>query len=100
MLPLSVKKRYAVALCCNCGGPRVIRKLRSFFLSFRCGYRNSVSKVKFVGVTDDIDEAIYMVKRIRLVGRSAQSPERPRRPLQWLSCVLKVLALSLISEGV
>ena len=69
MLPLSMKKRYAVALCNKCGEPRVVRMPTMFFICFKCGYRNSVSKVKFVGATDDIDEAIYMVKRIRLVGR-------------------------------
>ncbi|RLF09023.1 MAG: hypothetical protein DRJ68_03515 [Thermoprotei archaeon] len=65
MIPLSMK-RYVVALCHNCGEPRVVRMPARSFLCFRCGCRNSVSKVKFVGASDDIDEATYIAKRVRL----------------------------------
>lgn len=72
MLPLSMK-RYVVALCHICGEPRVVRMPARSFMCFKCGSRNAVSKVKFIGATDDIDEATYMAKKFKL-GRYNSSP--------------------------
>lgn len=65
MLPLTMK-RYVVALCHNCGEPRVVRMPARSFLCFKCGSRNSVSKVKLIGMTDDIDEATHIAKKFKL----------------------------------
>ena len=73
MLQSSMKKRYAVTLCCNCGEPRVVKMLRSFFLCPRCGRRNNMSRVEVVSATDDIDEVIHTAKRIRLTRHSREN---------------------------
>ncbi|MEM2315819.1 MAG: hypothetical protein QXQ20_03640 [Candidatus Nezhaarchaeales archaeon] len=65
MLPLSMK-RFVVALCHNCGEPRVVRMPARSFMCFRCGSRNAVSKVKLIGATDDIDEATYIAKKFKM----------------------------------
>jgi len=72
MIPASMK-RYVVALCHNCGEPRVVRMPARSFLCFKCGSRNAVSKVKFIGATDDIDEATYIAKKFKLGRLYAQS---------------------------
>jgi len=65
MIPASMK-RYAVALCHNCGEPRVVRMPARSFLCFKCGSRNAVSRAKFIGATDDIDEATHIAKKFKL----------------------------------
>ncbi|MEM4576493.1 MAG: hypothetical protein QW701_03385 [Candidatus Nezhaarchaeales archaeon] len=67
MLPLSMK-RYVVALCRNCGEPRVVRMPARTFMCFKCGIRNAISKSKFIGATDDIDEATNIAKKFKLGG--------------------------------
>ncbi|MEM2213848.1 MAG: hypothetical protein QXD66_06140 [Candidatus Nezhaarchaeales archaeon] len=64
-MPLSMK-RFVVALCHNCGEPRVVRMPARSFMCFRCGSRNAVSKVKLIGATDDIDEATYIAKKFKM----------------------------------
>ncbi|MCS7139779.1 MAG: hypothetical protein N3F04_06490 [Candidatus Nezhaarchaeota archaeon] len=65
MIPLS-SKRYMVALCRWCGEPRVVKMPARFFLCFKCGSRNNISKVKSIGSTDDIDEATHIARKFRL----------------------------------
>ncbi|MDI9619451.1 MAG: hypothetical protein QFX33_01305 [Candidatus Nezhaarchaeota archaeon] len=65
MLPLSAK-RFIVALCRNCGEPRVIRMPARSFMCFKCGLRNNVSKSKLIGMTDDIDEAAHLARKFKL----------------------------------
>jgi predicted nucleic-acid-binding Zn-ribbon protein len=65
MMPATMK-RYVVALCHKCGEPRVVRMPARSFLCFKCGSRNTVSKAKFIGATDDIDEATNIAKKFKL----------------------------------